>query len=404
MRIIDLALKDLAQLVRDWKSAFFLLIMPIGFTLLFGFVFGGVGSGEDDPRLPVGYIDSDNGIISPHLLGLIEMSDVIRLEIGEDVDSMTGRVEDEELVAVVHVPAGYSDKFVAGEPLQLTIIANVDTNAGMTAQTEIQKALNRLVGAVRTAQISTTSYESTQSFDDQSGKQDYFNAALERSINAWNDPPVTLAISQTGESAEEDESSGNAFIHASPGMMAQFAVAGLIGAAEVLVLERKNGTLQRMLTTSIRRPEILLGHYLAMLVLVFIPLLLLALFGHLFLQLDYFSQPLATLLILFTTGLFAASLGLLIGSLAKTEEQVIILVLFPMFVLAGLGGAWVPLEFTSETVQFIGHLSPIAWVMDGLKNILIRGQGLEAALLPAGVLVGFAVVLFLLGIWRFKFE
>jgi len=141
-----------------------------------------------------------------------------------------------------------------------------------------------------------------------------------------------------------------------------------------------------------------------MLVLVFIPLLLLALFGHLFLQLDYFSQPLATLLILFTTGLFAASLGLLIGALAKTEEHVIVLVLFPMFVLAGLGGAWVPLEFTSETVQFIGHLSPIAWVMDGLKNILVRGQGLDAALLPAAVLVGFAAFLFLLGIWRFKFE
>ena len=138
MRIIDLALKDLTQLVRDWKSAFFLLIMPIGFTLLFGFVFGGVGSGENDPRLPVGYVDSDNGILSAYLLGMIERSEVIRLESGEDVDRITERVADEELVAVVHVPAGYSDAFMAGDSPQLTVITNVDTNAGMTAQAEIQ--------------------------------------------------------------------------------------------------------------------------------------------------------------------------------------------------------------------------------------------------------------------------
>jgi len=35
MRVIDLAIKDLTELVRDWKAALFLVIMPIAFTLLF---------------------------------------------------------------------------------------------------------------------------------------------------------------------------------------------------------------------------------------------------------------------------------------------------------------------------------------------------------------------------------
>ena len=43
MRILDLTLKDLKQLTRDWKSALFLVIMPVAFTLLFGFVFSGAG-------------------------------------------------------------------------------------------------------------------------------------------------------------------------------------------------------------------------------------------------------------------------------------------------------------------------------------------------------------------------
>jgi len=33
--------------------------------------------------------------------------------------------------------------------------------------------------------------------------------------------------------------------------------------------------------------------------------------------------------------------GLLIGTLAKTDEQAIIYSLVPMFVFAGIGGAWV---------------------------------------------------------------
>ena len=41
MRVIDLAIKDLTELVRDWKAALFLVIMPVAFTLLFGFAFGG---------------------------------------------------------------------------------------------------------------------------------------------------------------------------------------------------------------------------------------------------------------------------------------------------------------------------------------------------------------------------
>ena len=70
MHIIDLALKDLLQIIRDWKAAFFLFAMPIAFTLVFGFVFGGTdaeGIGEDQ-RIPVGFVDQDNGNLSKVLI------------------------------------------------------------------------------------------------------------------------------------------------------------------------------------------------------------------------------------------------------------------------------------------------------------------------------------------------
>ena len=44
IRILDIALKDLLQLARDVKTFIFLVFMPVVFTLLFGFAFGGFSS------------------------------------------------------------------------------------------------------------------------------------------------------------------------------------------------------------------------------------------------------------------------------------------------------------------------------------------------------------------------
>jgi ABC-2 type transport system permease protein len=162
--------------------------------------------------------------------------------------------------------------------------------------------------------------------------------------------------------------------------------------------------LQRLLTTATSRVQILLGHYLAVFLLIFTQFVILILFGQFALNLKYLSQPLATLLIALTAALCIAALGLLIGALAKAEEQAISFSLICMFLFSGLGGALVPLEVTGEAFQAIGHVSPVAWAMDGFKNILVRGLDLSAAWLPAAALLGYAVLFFALASWRFKYE
>jgi ABC-2 type transport system permease protein len=211
---------------------------------------------------------------------------------------------------------------------------------------------------------------------------------------------------QSGAIVEEEgaEVMQSGFAHTSPGMMVQFAIAGLIGSGTILVTERKSGALRRLLTTAISRTEIVFGHYLAMVAMIFGQLLILAAFGQLALGVNYMRAPVAVLLLMLTTALWSAALGLLIGTLAKSDDQVTIFALLPMFVLAGMGGAWVPLEFTGETFQAIGHLLPSAWAMDGFENIVIRGLGLESAWLPVGIMLAYAVGLFALAAWRFRFE
>jgi ABC-2 type transport system permease protein len=183
--------------------------------------------------------------------------------------------------------------------------------------------------------------------------------------------------------------------------MLQFAIAGLLAAAQVIVTERKTRALQRLLTTATRRIHILVGHYLAILTLILGQFLLLILFGQLALRVDYARDAGATLLVAASSALCIAAMGLLIGILAHSDEQAVMFSLIPMFVFSGLGGAWMPLEVTGATFQAIGHVSPVAWAMDGFKNITTRGLGISSVLLPASALIGYAALFFSLAAWRF---
>jgi ABC-2 type transport system permease protein len=407
MRAIDLALKDLSQIFRDWKAALFLVLMPVGFTLLFGFVFSGTGDG--DPRLPVGFVDLDGDRpTSIHLLSLLHASESIRPEVwaSDDVDGAQERVGTGDWAAAVLVPAGFYEGALSpasDTSPKLVIVVDPASNAGPTAQAGIQRAALRLMSATQTARLTAQAYE------DQGGEvtSQFLDSTLERAITAWQDPPLAVTTSQSGAvaaSTAESPGAANDYAHSSAGIMVQFAMAGLIGAAEILVLERKSRSLQRLLTTPISRLEIIVGHYLAMYAMVLFQLVILVAFGQIFLDVAYMSAPLATVLLILGTAFWAASLGLLIGTFARTEEQVIIITLILMLVLAGLGGAWMPLEFTSEAFQTVGHLTPVAWSIDGFENIVVRGQGLASVWLPVLVSFGYGLVFFALAAWRFKFE
>jgi len=409
MRIVFLALKDLLQIVRDWKAAFFLLVLPIAFTLLFGFAFSGSDDGSSDPRIPIGYIDQDEGMLSPYLGDALDLSEVILIDDTTDnLPELEERVADEELAAVVVVPGSFSERLIAGDPIPLEVIVDKGSATGLAIDNEISSIITRLATAVQTAIFSTAAYKH-QTGADPVDADSYFNTALNNALDAWRDPPITIAPSDSSivvseELETEAAIDENPYAHSSPGMMAQFAIAGLMGASAIIVIEKKSGALSRLVTTPTSKFQILTGHFLAMLVMIFVQLFLLMLFGQIFLDLQYSVKPLASLFVALSAAFFTASLGLLIGALAKTEDQVVILSLIPMFILAGFGGAWVPLEITPETFQKFARLTPLAWVMDGFQDIIIRGQGLETVWVAGAVLLGYSVILLAIALWQFRFE
>jgi len=411
MRILNVAKKDWTQIFRDWKSGLFLVVMPILFTLFFGTVMGSAlnPDQEVDSRLPVAVVNRDpEGLISSKVLPLLEGSSAIRpVQLSEsDPADLKEQVSDGDYAAAVIVPEDFSEALLDGQLSDWQVVLDPSTPAGQTASTAIETALNQLRGAVESAQLSLEAYETRGDFDNAVERHDYFISGVDLALEEWGSPPLTSQRELALGAAAAGEGSGelDGFVQASAGMMVQFAIFGLITAAMVLVLERKNKTLQRMLTTPIRRWEVIAGHTLAIFVVIFLQETLLVVFGELAFGVGYFREPLAVLIMMAALAFWAASLGLLISALARTEEQVVTLSLIAMFLFASLGGAWFPLDVAGKTFAAIGHIMPTAWAMDGFQNLLMRGLGFQSILMPVGILSLYTLAFFGLAVWRFKFE
>lgn len=403
MRVLDLALKDLVQTFRDHKSALFLVLMPLVFTVFIGLIFR---FGPSDPRLPVGLVVED-GTEAPLvgvLVGLLEASEGIRVEMLDAAADLEEAVRDQDLAGGLVVPAGLSEAALRGEAPQLRGIVRPTDPAGTAVQAEFEAVASRLQAIAETARLAADAYEERRAFAGPVERQAFLDEAVERAAVAWGDPPVRLRAEAGIGEREEGIDAPSGFLQSSPGIMVQFAVFGLISSASVLVVERNSGALRRMLSTPIRRWEIVGGHLLALFATSFLQLVILVVFGQLALGVRYLSAPGATLVMIAALALFASGLGLLLGALTKTVDQVVMFALILMFILTGLGGAWFPLEITGDTFSRIGHLLPTAWAMDGLQNVVVRGLGLGSVLLPAGILVAWAVALLALAAWRLRPE
>ena len=407
MRMLYLAMKDWVQIFRDWKTGLFLVGMPVLFTVFFGVVLGGAfgSDGGEDPRLPVAVVQEDP---SSQITDLLESSPAVRLEFldSDQREVLQNAVEGGGYAAGLIVPEGYQDGLIMDQPVRLTIVVKPGNPAGQTAQTALESAANRYRGTVEAARLSAEAYQRAAGFENQEDRRQYLLDGIERGLQAWEEPPLTVENQLATGEAELEQGDGelNGFVQASSGMIVQFAIFGLINSAMVLVLERKSRTLGRLLTTPISRWEVIGGHLLAMFSVVLLQITILVLFGQFAFGVNYLRDPLATLVMMVSLAFWSASLGMLISTVSEGEDQVVTLSMIAMFLFASLGGAWFPLEVTGETFSRIGHLTPTAWAIDGFQNIILRGQGLGSTLLPAVILAGSGMVFFGLSIWKFRVD
>jgi ABC-2 type transport system permease protein len=398
MRILDIAIKDLVQILRERRTLLFIVAMPIIFTLFMGFAYKTPQADPNaDTRMSLAWVNHDDGPLSRSLRErLEEPGSAIKL-VEMDEPSALKAVRDGKVHAALILPQGFSTASLQGGMSRLQLVADPATSEGQSIYRLVLIPVTQLMSSVQIARMDVEAVSAQNTAAQESSAA--FNFAWQAWGSTNNERLVSLEMAVAHEQAQWY--GDNPHNQSSPGILVMFAIFGLVTSATILVQERKSRALERMLTTSLNPLSVLGGHFLAMFALTMLQQVLLVAFGQYALGVNYLRASLGTLALMTALSLCTAGLGLLIGVISKGEEQVTLFSLIGMFVFSALGGVWFPLEMAGQTFSTIGHLTPTAWAMTGFQNILIRGLGSASALLPVGILCLYALGFFGLAMWRF---
>ena len=395
-KIFAIAWKDTVLRFTGWSEWLFFLILPIVFTLVLA---GGTGASKDS-RVRLAVVDQAGTPLSADLISALQASQAVRPDV-MSLSAADSQFSQRSVAAVLIIPAGFDQTGLEQGGLQLDLRQQPNNLNALVAQRAVSAVIGRVGAAAEIASASVAQAEKLQPFASAAERQAYFDAALQAAGTQMAAAParVSASVGSTLEPVQYDPRANS-----SAGQLITWVFIPLIGISGMFAYERQKGTLRRLLTTPTRKSTYLLGTILGQVATALVQMLLLVLFGSLVMGLNWGRAPLALAAMLVSASLAAAALGTALGTFVKTEGQASGLSIMTGMVMALLGGCWYPLEMFPQFVQNAVKILPTTWAMNGMLAIVLRGQGLSAVLLSAGVLLGFAALFFSIGILRFRYE
>jgi len=396
-KIFAIAWKD--ALVRFGSSSelLFFIILPIVFTFLLA---GGTPSGNEDPRIWLLVVDEANTPISQQIIDELESSTAIRPEVVTREEAQS-QFDDRSADAVFFIPAGINGESLQNGSAEVELLQQPNNINATVAERAVLTAIRRVSSSISAAQNAVNQRESIQPFASEEEKQVYFESSLEMAQSIQKDAPERVAIV---EGLTEDQVEYDPRANSSAGQLITWVFIPLFGISALFAYERQQGTLRRLLTTPSNKATFLLGTISGQVAMALVQMLLLVGFGILVMKLNWGREPLALFIILLASALAAAAFGTTMGTFIKTEGQASGLSIMFGMVFALMGGCWYPLELFPPAIQNAVKILPTTWAMQGMLDLVLRGRGLQDILPEAGVLLGFAVIFFSVGVWRFRYE
>lgn len=418
-KVIELALNDLRIFFRDKGVWVELIVIPIVLSVVVGFASGAgniFGGGTDAPDLIVDVIDNDTSALSAQFLDEIRAANehIVLCPMDNNADDVCGlggaaltaelaaqRLEEQDALALVEIPAGFTAALNGGEKAAIIYRANENLTAPSYLLQAVRAAAQRVSGALVTAQVGG---DLILDFAPRHVEDaDTLRTTLyERASALWAQDPVRVEFVQATTPQSESVNIGG-FGQSVPGMSSMYVMFAVLPMMAAYFNERKNWTMQRLMMMPLSRAQILGGRLLARFTIGMIEYGIIFTFGFL-LGVRYGSDPLALVLVMIAFTLCITALALVLTTIVNNEAQARGIALFLTLTLAPLGGSWWPLEIVPEWMRTLGHISPIAWAMDAYHSLMFFGGNLVTVLPQLGVLLVAAAVLFAIGIMRFKYD
>ncbi|MBN1631560.1 MAG: ABC transporter permease, partial [Thermoleophilia bacterium] len=339
--------------------------------------------------------DEDGSTVSLQITERLEQSSLLELQ-PMGAEEVEDAVHDNRAAAGLIIPVGLGAAVGEGEPAALVMVGAETSSAVQSVRQAVDEAvsgLNVAIAAIEVA-VEQVKQETGAAVDE----------SLLASARAFVDtqlanPVVTVEVLDAHGGTD---AAASGFEQSSPGSMVNWVLFSLLGITAMMVWERQKGLLRRLNVIGVTATQIIGGKMLAMVMISFLQQLLLVLLGQFAFGIGYFDSPAALLVTMLSLSVFAASFGLLVSVVFRSEQAVIATTVISAQVLAALGGAWFPLEITGAAFSRVAHFLPTAWVMDSLHGITLKSWGIADVLFPMAVVWAWVIVLLALAVWRYR--
>jgi ABC-2 type transport system permease protein len=412
MKTLSIAFKDLQILIKDRGLLFQLFLLPLIFIFVLSGAFGSIGKSDTVKLLPLAVVDNDGGQAAGSLIGKLSEDGTLAVSVDSDVDAQA-KLNKNNVVGVLTVPAGFTQAVERSQSVSLTLTraAKVDPQkveairlvlaslaSDLSLESQIISSLQQL-GAMRGSTPAEDQVFSTDKIVAQA-KAQFGTAQLRPLIN----------IVQTTPQQTEEEAAPDLSQTAIPGFTVLFVFLAAQSTARSIYEEKKIGSFRRLVAAPLSKTQLLVGKLLPNFITNLAQIVVIFAFGSLGMRLlgltplPIDKAPIGTILVALDLALCSSALGIAIAGVARTENQISGLSTLLLWGMGLLGGSLVPLFLLERFMGKIPMIVPHYWAIRAFDDLLIRRLGLADISLDLVVLLGFSLVFFAIGLWRFDYE
>jgi len=379
-KLLAIANREVRSYLRDRADLAFSLLLPVAiFALMYG-----AFSGQALFNGTAYVVNEDaHGTYALQLIQRLSEREGLEVAVLSRADA-DAKLERSDILVVTFIPEGFSARLEAGWPTGITFRQR--GNGGTEGQ--IVAAMVRATANAMSQEIQLQR-QVQLALAERGLAGEPVTTTVQGLLQREKGSP-TVAVQQTSIGGAAD------LVHLFlPGILSMFVLFAMTLGSRALVVERRLGTLERLLTTHLSVAQLYAGKLLAGiargLVQVLILLLLAGLVFRLFTPASFGAM--LGISVLFVTA--TSALALIIAAIARTEDQAITMsVVFTMATVM-LGGTFFPIP-PGSVLQSLSRLSINTYVNTMYQAVLagnatVDGLSTELLVLCGAILAGLAI-------------
>jgi len=121
-KLLHITMNEILLLVKDKMAVVWMIILPLGMTVIAGFAFGGFSAESETVVIDLPVVNHDGGEMAAVVLDILSQTGSLHMEMEYDEESARQLVTDGKRAGVVIIPSGFSSAISSGQPTALELI------------------------------------------------------------------------------------------------------------------------------------------------------------------------------------------------------------------------------------------------------------------------------------------